>query len=268
MAHSIRIINNELLDTHGITVTKKALLHDCSVHCHGFYELEIITDGSSEAVINGRRFELLPRTVTLLSPKDIHEFKHCKGLTMYNVQFRTDVPDEKELLIPTSAYPICSVDDKTYEKLCTMLELTKDLAKGNTGERRCAARLLEAALTLLRPFFGDSSETDRTNEPMCKAVSYINAHFKENPSLDTLARITYFDKRYFCTAFKKHTGMSYKKYLREIKLRYASRLITYTDMPVIRIAAESGYTSVSHFNREFFAFFGETPTNMRKKSRG
>ena len=72
------------------------------------------------------------------------------------------------------------------------------------------------------------------------------------------------NERYFCTKFKEYTGKSYKEYLREHKLSYAKRLLRSSTHSVTEIAFECGYTTTSHFNREFKAFYGETPLSMRK----
>ena len=60
-------------------------------------------------------------------------------------------------------------------------------------------------------------------------------------------------------------GIGYKDYLRSVKLEYAAGLLRTTDLAVTSVAAQSGYGSISNFNREFKAFFKLSPTQMRKK---
>jgi AraC-like DNA-binding protein len=76
----------------------------------------------------------------------------------------------------------------------------------------------------------------------------------------------FFNKRYFCKLFKKYTGKTYKQYLREVKLNYALNLLKRTNLKITVVAIESGYSTVSHFNREFYAYYKKTPTQEKKQS--
>ena len=97
-----------------------------------------------------------------------------------------------------------------------------------------------------------------------KALIYIHAHFKENPSLKKVAALLSLNEKYFCSKFKEYTGTSYKNYLRIKKLGYARRLIFATDLSGAEIAQRSGYSTQSHFNREFKELYGTSPLHMRR----
>ena len=125
-------------------------------------------------------------------------------------------------------------------------------------------RLLEAALLML-----DKDKTEETAPPtadMPRALTYIHEHFKENPSLSEIAAIIPLNERYFCTRFREYTGVTYKEYLKKLKLRYARRLLLVTELSVTEISEASGYFTQSHFNREFKSYYGVTPIAMRKSS--
>ena len=64
--------------------------------------------------------------------------------------------------------------------------------------------------------------------------------------------------------FLKCTGLSPKAYIKNTRMSYAEYLIINTDMTVIKIAGEVGYSEVSGFNRTFKATFGMSPTDYRK----
>ena len=96
-------------------------------------------------------------------------------------------------------------------------------------------------------------------------MAYVNAHFKENPSLEKVASLVFFNKRYFCKLFKKFTGKTYIQYLREVKLNYALNLLKRTNLSITAVALESGYTTISHFNREFYAYYQKTPSQAKKQ---
>ena len=95
----------------------------------------------------------------------------------------------------------------------------------------------------------DVFPTTGENRLMQKAITYINEHFKENPPLAEIAAVAAVSDRYFCSKFREYTGKTYKEYLKELKLRYARRLLLVTEMSVTEISAASGYATQSHFNR-------------------
>ena len=73
--------------------------------------------------------------------------------------------------------------------------------------------------------------------------------------------------REFEAKFREYTGKTYKEYLKELKLRYARRLLLVTEMSVTEISAASGYATQSHFNREFKNYYGLSPLGMRSGER-
>ena len=59
--------------------------------------------------------------------------------------------------------------------------------------------------------------------------------------------------------FKRHLGVTPGRFLREVKLRRANQLLTYTDLSTTEVAISVGFTSVSHFSRLYKRQFGITP---------
>ena len=55
--------------------------------------------------------------------------------------------------------------------------------------------------------------------------------------------------------------------LKELKLRYARRLLLVTEMSATEISEAAGYATQSHFNREFKDYFGTSPLKMRSAGR-
>ncbi len=258
-----RLVRNRFGGTLQILYEKKELRQDCSLHCHDFTELELILDGDGETELNGSTYPVGRGTVCLLTPSDFHAYTIQKPLAMINVQFAAD--RLRGLELPHAENPICRADEKKLQRLCAILEQLETLRSEKEEEKLCAERLLEAALALLLSQFRAGERPLPPSDPIGKALAYVHAHFKENPSLDAISEAVYLDKRYFCTLFRRHVGKSYKTYLREIKLNYAARLLRCTALPVTEIAAESGYSSISHFNREFHAFHGVSPSELRRQ---
>ena len=68
--------------------------------------------------------------------------------------------------------------------------------------------------------------------------------------------------------FHQSTGLTFQEYVRRFRLDRACELLSTTSQPVTTIAFESGFQSISQFNRSFRAVHGESPLEYRKKRAG
>ena len=257
-----RLVQHEFDEIQQISYTVKPVIHDCTVHFHNFYELELILKGSGTTTLNGMEYKVKPNMAVLLSPNDFHDYISDGSILMINLQFGTEmIPNIK---MPFFDSPVCFLDDSDADILRTTLEL---IGYAYTlDNHNYTKKLLEAALVFLIPHLKKSEGYSHLPSSIGMAVSYIHSHFKENPSLESAAQSVFLDKNYFCTLFRKQTGKTYKLYLRELKLSYALRLLRYTDLSVTEISLESGYTSMPHFYREFHSMYGFSPSEIRKNN--
>jgi AraC-like DNA-binding protein len=69
---------------------------------------------------------------------------------------------------------------------------------------------------------------------------------------------------HFSRIFHARTGLRYKEYLNEVRLKYVRQQLREHDTPVTEIAFDAGYHTLSQFNRQFKAHYGTTPREYRK----
>ncbi len=93
---------------------------------------------------------------------------------------------------------------------------------------------------------------------------YIETHYAENITLDSMAALIYMNSSYFSTFFKKHTGQNYKQYLTEVRMKHARHLLLYTDLLVYEIAEKVGYNSARLFSDMFRKHYGQIPQEFRQ----
>lgn len=72
---------------------------------------------------------------------------------------------------------------------------------------------------------------------------------------------------HFSRAFKNSTGQSPHRYLTERRIERAKSLLRHGDLPISRIALESGFTSQQHFTGMFRSFTGAPPAAYRRLHR-
>lgn len=122
-----------------------------------------------------------------------------------------------------------------------------------------------------RTFFTACEERVRAQKPdaekpdIVKAQEYINAHYAENLTLEILAGEIHMNPYYFSAFFKKQAGKNFKDYLNEVRLKHAVALLLSSDKMAYEIAAEVGYRDSRAFSDAFQKYFGETPSNYKKR---
>ncbi|MGN1025464.1 MAG: AraC family transcriptional regulator [Faecousia sp.] len=94
---------------------------------------------------------------------------------------------------------------------------------------------------------------------------YIDAHFKENLNLDTLAELVHVNKFHMAHAFTREYGVSPISYLNARRIEESAYLLKATDHPLARIAQMMGFSSPSYFSQSFRKAKGISPLEYRNQ---
>ena len=93
---------------------------------------------------------------------------------------------------------------------------------------------------------------------------YIDAHYRDDITLDHLAQFFSINKYHLQKLFKRYTGFSPNEYLARTRLARAKHLLRTTGIPMIQVAEEVGYTA-TYFDSIFRKYEGITPRTYRKQ---
>lgn len=89
---------------------------------------------------------------------------------------------------------------------------------------------------------------------------YIESHFKEELTLESIAKRANLSPQAFCRYFKKHSGLTLVSYLNQLRIsEVCSRLHKDHLDSVSFIAYNCGFNSITNFNRIFKHIIGCTP---------
>lgn len=100
-----------------------------------------------------------------------------------------------------------------------------------------------------------------------QAVRLIQERYQDaNLTLDKLSTHVRLSSGYLSRLFKKETGVSFRDYLREARMRKAAELLRGTLLSIKEIALEVGYRHVSDFDHHFKMTYGMTPRRYRESS--
>ena len=99
------------------------------------------------------------------------------------------------------------------------------------------------------------------------AKRYIETHFKENITLDTLVNVTHVNKFHLAHTFRKEFGISPISYMLSLRIAESKHLLRTTDYSLSYIALASGFSSPSYFSQRFHQTEGMTPAQYRQKAK-
>ena len=110
----------------------------------------------------------------------------------------------------------------------------------------------------------DTPSSSRT-EGFSAIKNYIDVHYTDSDmSLDKIAKEFSYNPRYFCSLFKKNTGVSFVKYLRDMRMRRACELFRSGITSVFEVSLLCGYNDALYFSKQFKASKGMNPTKYIK----
>lgn len=107
----------------------------------------------------------------------------------------------------------------------------------------------------------NQNEKDR----MARVISFLTENFDRKIELDQVASIAYMTPNAFCRYFKKRTKKSFTQYLNEIRLRHACKLLIEGELQISTICYQSGFNTITNFNRQFKTLMGVTPSNYMER---
>lgn len=103
----------------------------------------------------------------------------------------------------------------------------------------------------------------REGQQLMTVKSYIENNYRENITLEGAASKIFMNPYYFSSFFKKHTGMNFKQYLTEVRMKQAVKLLLQSDLMVYQIAEEVGYNNARQFSDMFKKQYGKLPQEFR-----
>ena len=103
-------------------------------------------------------------------------------------------------------------------------------------------------------------------EQLKPALEYIETHYGQSITLETLARLTGMSPKYFCRFFKALVHRSPIDYVNYYRIECASHFLSTTDMTVAEIAQHCGYNDSSFFIKQFRKYKNTTPRQYRQGS--
>ena len=134
-------------------------------------------------------------------------------------------------------------------------EITQD------GPNELAHDYLHVLLHLVNRDWETSAVVEHA--PVDGVLQYIDLHYEQPITLATLAQIAGISPSRLAHRFTELVGTSPMRYLRQLRIRQAERLLRSTGLPIASVAAKVGFDDPFHFSRIFKRATGASPSFSR-----
>ncbi|NMA99714.1 MAG: helix-turn-helix domain-containing protein [Phyllobacteriaceae bacterium] len=113
----------------------------------------------------------------------------------------------------------------------------------------------------------DGGPDHHTSPIVVRICEFIADNFREDIDSIDIAVAADVHPKYAMTVFKKSTGMTLNDYINLMRLSYAQAQLMRGEESVLTIAMDSGFGSLSAFNKSFRRVAGQSPTDFRRDVR-
>ncbi len=93
---------------------------------------------------------------------------------------------------------------------------------------------------------------------------YIDAHFKEDLNIEKIEKACFYSYRNINRIFQGLHQETIGKYIKRIRLEKAAEYLKYSDLAIMDIAMDVGFSDVASFGKAFKTRFGTPPAAFRK----
>ncbi|WP_269477998.1 helix-turn-helix domain-containing protein [Hominibacterium faecale] len=258
-----------------------------SKHCHKEIEILLVLRGMTHYQIYHTDYELSPGDLIIADVEDLHQIHgSTDDILMLSIHVDTG---RFEHLYPNIRYMFFVCEEcmegpagnrQLLESKLTRLKghiakLAMDYTKKDKDMPLLMDEISELVSILVNHFQGffmedyqyKTSQEDMSPDDLqrlSRITRYIMLNYKEKITLDDVSNMEHLSSYYVSHLIKKTLGFNFQNFVNAIRLEYAEKLLVFTNMTLMQISEECGFSSPNYFNKCFSAWHGKTPAQYRK----
>lgn len=237
-------------------------------HFHDYYVVGFVESGARRLWCKGKTYDLTAGDLILFSPRDNHYCTPVNGepLDYRAVNIPADVMQRaaKEVTgredMPYFSRPVVRQGDCVHA-LRALYAAIQDGAPA-LEKQEMFFYLLEQLLSDYAVPFAQADLPEQSGQ-IRALCTYMEQHYADNITLDELVSRTDCGKSYLLRLFAKQVGVSPYRYLQNIRLGQAKKLLE-AGVPPVDAAGLTGFSDQSHFTHYFKDFIGLTPGHYQR----
>lgn len=246
--------------------------HDwhCTLHTHQCVEIFYILKGSGSFRVEGTSFPISHDNVVVINSGVAHtEVSSAQEPLEYMV---LGVNGNDFLLGGQQDHRYCILTDpsSTRPLLPCLEQIALEVSQKKEHYQDVVQHIFQVlAIQMLRSQSASSFTSERGNvNPKCAQIKrYIDDHYKEDITVDTLANVAFLSRSYLIHIFTKEYGEPPISYLVKRRVEESRYLLAKTDYSILEIGLMVGFTSGSYFSQSFRRLEGISPKEFRRRAK-
>ena len=265
---TLRIFYNDLTESY-------------TMHWHNAMEIIIPLDNYYDVIVNQQAFHLLPDDILIIPPRELHSITApeygSRFVYLLDISFLSQVSGYNNVM-SLLTHPLF-ISQKTHPTLYDeILPFFVDMKNDYFANHEYSDFLIYSHLLKLFATLGQNhiQQLAFDNDTCCgkkrdyirkflTIIEFIDTHYADNLNLESIADSSGFSKYHFSRLFKQYTGFTFCDYLNYRRIKEAELLLVQQDCSITEVALQSGFTSISTFNRLFKQMKGCSPSEYRTK---
>lgn len=247
-------------------------------HYHPEYELTLITKGSGKRLVGDSYENFETGDLVLLGPDLPHTWSSDqaddRNSSAVVIQFTHDFVNAflqlnefvqvSNLLSASSRglfFPSALTLFRSIELLPETAGVHKVTALLTILQKLTEQKCMKLSSEYFNPVRGEETE-NRIN----RVCQFIQRNAAKDITLEQSADLIHLSKSAFSKFFKRATGKTFSDYVNDIRIGKACHLLTESDKAIHSIAFDTGFESLTYFNRVFLRKKGITPRDFRNNT--
>lgn len=265
---------------HPKKISAKIILHypnELPFDSHWHEEIEILAtmDSQVQVYCNQESYIAKENEIVCINSAQIHQFSPILNFSNSAITIQINPAFLKEYCTDPDN---CYFDVRQNPDACQLLDsYMKELFLFCTNETenpyynlRINSLLHQILYVLLsecqiNAIRKEQAKTTKYRQRYMGIMTYMNEHYSEDLSLEDVAKFSHISKEHLSREFKTYVGENFRDHLANIRLRHAHLDLINTDLPLIDIAINHGFSDLRSYNRAFQKQFGIAPLQYRRK---
>ena len=244
------------------------------LHSHESYEVYYLVEGSVLYHIDDEIYSVNEGDFVCIPPWTPHKTSpcECERHKRILIQFKPAYINKLAEDAPNvfNNINVFSLPDNLKAYIITTLELLiEENNKGNKKNLLLINSIFILLLVLMERHYksgvtASGKSKSKIPQKLAGVMKYINDNYSKDLKLSVLAKKFYIHPTYLSNLFKRDIGLSYVKYLNEVRIHKAIELLSSTECKVIDVAVQCGFNSNTHFGRVFKSIMAMSPLKYRE----
>ncbi|MCX8130569.1 MAG: AraC family transcriptional regulator [Clostridia bacterium] len=222
-------------------------------HKHECYELVYYVNGKGCTTMDGNTYNYGSNNFTIMKPSCIHDESHFEETDVIFIGFKSDITS----FLKNGLY----MDDPQKNIYNYLKNIKKEVLEQRKNFNLKVDFLLGELLIEIERM---NEQSNKRSMNFTYILGYIDEHYNQQIDLKSLAELSGYSYHRFRHLFKEITGLSPINYIIGKRLKNATKLLEQTDLSILEISQECGFSNESQFASMFKDHSGQTPSVYRK----